>query len=183
MAHKEGTHITTAASTKNGGLHSLRLASFCGSGWESNTEALFQGLPRTVDEQQPDSRNAGTTYGDSVNGDGWMDAAPVEALIVDADPHGEPPKGKPLPASIVYKLLFPEIPTIFGKPGKGSIIGHPDSKKMGLVSRKPEGGSIIDYPDVPINTLKSGKPIEPSLNPLQYPEIPTTTNSVPRGAA
>ena len=109
-----------------------------------------------------------------------MDAAPVEALIVDADPHGEPPKGKPLPASIVYKLLFPKIPTIFGKPGKGSIIGHPDSQKMGLVSRKPEGGSIIDYPDVPINALKSGKPIEPSLNPRQYPEIPGVEEYVSR---
>jgi hypothetical protein len=134
---------------------------FCGSGWESNTKALCQERPLIVDGKHPDSRNAGTTYGDSVDGDGWMDAAPVEAPIVDADPYGEPPEGKLLPASIVFKTLFPEFCTVSIDLGRGFNNGHPDG---------------------PIDTPCFRKLLNPLLTPLQYPEFPVSGSSVLQGA-
>jgi len=125
MAHKEWAYITTAVPTMNGGLHSLRLASFCGLGWEPSTSRRIPERYRLFKEQ-PSPKDAGTTFRDSAKGR-WMDAASVTMPISGVDPT-KTQYCNIFSASIVYKTVFPAFPA-----GNGNFSeGHPDT--LGEVS-------------------------------------------------
>ena len=118
MAHKEWTHITTAVSTINGYI--LRLASFCGCGWDSTNVAGSLDTAIMENQELPCSKDAGA------NGDSeqirCMDAASDSRYIPIAD-QTKNHNSILFFASIVFNGIIPG----FHSKKDGSFRSHPDT--------------------------------------------------------